>query len=138
MINNQCSMISEVAIHKLSINYNLELRTVRLAEQIIQTMRTISITAINKRIIEQLVGSAGSIGANYCEAVESESRKDFIHKVSIAKKETKETLHWLRLLAQTNPEIKDALRIYWKETNELLLIFSASVRTCRKSMNSLK
>lgn len=131
-------MISEVAIHKLSINYNLELRTVRLAEQIIQTMRTISITAINKRIIEQLVGSAGSIGANYCEAVESESRKDFIHKVSIAKKETKETLHWLRLLAQTNPEIKDALRIYWKETNELLLIFSASVRTCRKSMNSLK
>lgn len=138
MINNQCSMISEVATHQLSTHYNLELRTVRLAEQIIQTIRSISITAINKRIIEQLIGSAGSIGANYCEAVESESRKDFIHKVSIAKKETKETLHWLRLLAQTNPELKETLRVYWKETNELLLIFSASVRTCRKSINALK
>lgn len=42
------------------------------------------------------------MGANYCEANEAESKKDFIHKVGICKKETKETKHWLRLLARAN------------------------------------
>ncbi|MFC1647023.1 four helix bundle protein [Patescibacteria group bacterium] len=104
--------------------YDLEDRTAKFAESIIDLVKSIKITSINKRIVEQLVGSGGSIGANYCEANEAESRKDFIHKISICKKEIKETKHWLRLLKRSNPEIKDQLNKLQIETRELLLIFS--------------
>jgi len=104
--------------------YDLEERTAKFAESVIDLVRKVHISPINKRIIEQLVGSSGSIGANYCEANESESKKDFIHKMSIAKKEIKETKHWLRLLSRSNDERKEELRLLWSEAQELLLIFS--------------
>jgi four helix bundle protein len=90
--------------------FNLEERTASLAEKIIDPSRSIKVDAVNSRIITQLVGSGGSLGANYCEATESESKKDFIHKIGICKKETKETKHWLRLLARANPEKKEIIR----------------------------
>ncbi|KKQ35167.1 MAG: TIGR02436 family protein [Candidatus Nomurabacteria bacterium GW2011_GWB1_37_5] len=79
---------------------------------------------MNMRIIPQIVASASSIGANYCEATEAESKKDFIHKIGIAKKEIKETKHWLRLFATSNPEKGSEIAKIMKETHELLLIFS--------------
>src|SRR3989338_5209860 len=111
--------------------YDLEERTAKFAEDIIDFVRTIKQDAVNRRIIDQLVGSSGSIGANYCEAVEAESKKDFIHKIGIAKKEIKEARHWLRLLARANPERKEELRKFWKEANELLLIFAKISRSSR-------
>lgn len=116
---------------QFSKEYNLEERTAKLAENIIDIVRTTMISPINRRIIDQLVGSSGSVGANYCEAIESESKRDFIHKVGIAKKEIKETMHWLRLFAKSNPELKDKLRLQWSETHELLLIFSVIIRSSR-------
>jgi four helix bundle protein len=110
--------------------FDLEERTAVFAEKIIDLVRSIKIDAINPRIITQIVGSSGSIGANYCEATEAESRKDFIHKMGISKKEIKETKHWLRLLARSNPEKTDEIRKLWIEAQELLLIFSKSIRTC--------
>ena len=104
--------------------YNLEERTAQFAEDIIKLLKKIKTTPINSRIISQLIGSGGSIGANYCEANESESKKDFIHKIGICKKEIKETKHWLRLLATSDPQIKDEIKVLWKECHELLLIFS--------------
>jgi len=86
--------------------YDLEERTARFAEKTIDLVKQIKATPVNTRIITQLVGSGGSIGANYCEANEAESKKDFIHKIGICKKEAKETKHWLRLLAKSNPEHK--------------------------------
>jgi len=115
--------------------YDLEERTAKFAEKLIDFLRTIKQDAINRRIIEQLVGAAGSIGANYCEAIESESKKDFIHKVGISKKEIKETKHWLRLLARTNPEKKSEIRMFWQEAHELLLIFAKIIRSSRKIEN---
>jgi len=112
--------------------YDLEERTAKFAENIIELVRKITLPPINRRIIEQLVGSGGSMGANYCEANEAESKKDFIHKIGICKKETKETQHWLRLLAKANPEFTEELRILWKENQELLLIFSAITRSAKK------
>ena len=112
--------------------YDLEERTARLAEKIIELVKKIKINPVNKRIISQLVGSGGSIGANYSEATESESKRDFIHKISIAKKEIKETKHWLRLLAKSNPETKTEIRKLWQETQELLLIFSKIIKSSRK------
>lgn len=60
-----------------------------------------------QRMITQVVASGESAGANYNEANEAESKKDFTHKVSIAKKELKETKHWIRLLMRANPNFKD-------------------------------
>jgi len=116
--------------------YDLEERTAKFAEEVIKFLRTIQETAINRRIISQLVGSAGSIGANYCEATEGESKKDFIHKIGICKKEIKETKHWLRLLASSDPEVKNDLRKFWQEAHELLLIFSKITRSSK--MKSLE
>lgn len=110
-------------------NYDLEERTAKFAENIIDFVRTIKIDAVNSRIITQLVGAVGSVGANYCEAVEAESKKDFIHKIGICKKEIKETKHWLRLLAKSNAELKEELRKFWKEAHELLLIFAKISRS---------
>jgi len=110
-------------------DFDLEERTAKFAEDVIDLCRSIKITPLNTRIISQLIGSSGSIGANYCEASEAESKKDFRHKMGIAKKEIKETKHWLRLLAKTNSEKTEEIRKLWKETQELLLIFSKSIRT---------
>lgn len=111
--------------------YDLEERTARFAEEIIDFLRTIEENAINNRIISQLVGAAGSIGANYCEATEAESKKDFVHKIGICKKEIKEARHWLRLLDRSNPEKKEEIRKFWKEAQELLLIFSKISRSSK-------
>lgn len=111
--------------------YDLEERTVKFAEEVILLMRKIPHDLINQRLIPQLIGSSGSIGANYCEANEAESKKDFQHKISICKKEIKETKHWLRLLAKANPQFKDELRKLWHEDQELLLIFSKILKSSK-------
>ena len=113
-------------------NFDLEERTVRFAEDVIDLCKELNITPLNRRIIDQLIGSSGSIGANYCEACEAESKKDFRHKMGIAKKEIKETKHWLRLLVKVHEDKKDKCRPLWKEAHELLLIFSKSIETSKK------
>jgi four helix bundle protein len=115
----------------MSGKFDLEERTSRFAEEIIDFVKEIKKDEVNSRIITQVVGLGGSIGANYCEATEGESKKDFLHKIGICKKEIKETRHWLRLLARTNPEKKEKIRLLWKEAQELLLIFSKIIRTGR-------
>ncbi len=110
--------------------FDLEERTAKFAENIIDLVRSIKKDDVNRRIISQVVSSGGSLGANYCEANEAESRKDFVHKIGICKKETKEVKHWLRLLARSNPEKKDRIRLLWQEAHELLLIFSKIRRSC--------
>ena len=112
-------------------NYDLEERTAKFAEEIIDFLKDIKQNPLNVRIISQLVGSAGSVGANYCEATEAESKKDFIHKIGIRKKEIKETRHWLRLLAKSNSENIKKIREFWKEAHELLLIFSKIIRSSK-------
>src|SRR5262245_29467011 len=112
--------------------YDLEERTAKFAEAVISLVKNLPNNPINKPLMEQLVRSSGSIGANYSEATEAESRKDFIHKIGICKKETKESKHWIRLLAFANNKFKDDLRILWKEAQELLLIFSTTINTASK------
>lgn len=114
-------------------NYDLEERCTSYAEEIIDFCKAIKVNPLNMRIISQLIGSSGSIGANYSEATEAESKKDFCHKMGIAKKEIKETKHWLRLLARVHNEKREELQKFWKEAHELLLIFSKSIKTARGS-----
>ena len=112
--------------------YDLEERTAQFGENIIDLMKKVSSNLINLRMIPQLVASGGSLGANYCEANEAESKKDFQHKIGICKKETKEVKHWTRLLARANPEFKEEFRKLWQEAQELLLIFSKILQTSKK------
>jgi four helix bundle protein len=64
------------------------------------------------------------VGANYCEADDAGSKKDFRHKIGICRKESRETKHWLRMIATAAPETKDEARILWHEAKELHLIFA--------------
>lgn len=104
--------------------YNLEERTMKFSEDIIDFSRTIKKDTITIPLISQLVRSATSIGANYCEANGASSKKDFKNKISICKKEAKETKYWLQIIAKANPEHKEECRKLWKEAQELTLIFS--------------
>ncbi|MCK4592567.1 four helix bundle protein [Candidatus Parcubacteria bacterium] len=105
--------------------YNLEERTALFGENIIEFCKSIKQNNINKSILNQLIRSGTSVGANYCEAGGAKSGKDFRHKIAICKKEAKETKHWLRMLTKTNPEKLSECRILWQEEQELTLIFSS-------------
>ncbi|MFS8158636.1 MAG: four helix bundle protein [Candidatus Roizmanbacteria bacterium] len=106
-------------------------RTQSLASEVILLSQKIVPSHINKRMISQVIASAGSIGANYCEAIEAESKKDFIHKLSLSKKEIKETLHWLYLLSVAHPEHSIQIEGIKDEVRQLLLIFSKSISTLK-------
>lgn len=103
------------------------LRTEVFGEAVIDFVRTVPESNINKSIIGQLIRSATSIGANYMEADCAESKKDFKHKIGISKKEAKETTYWLRMLARTNAEKIEECRKLWQEAHELTLIFSTII-----------
>tara|TARA_Y100000310_G_C20269463_1_gene617331 strand:- start:145 stop:546 length:402 start_codon:yes stop_codon:yes gene_type:complete len=115
--------------------YDLEERTTKFSNDIIKFAKTILITIINKPLISQLVRSATSVGANYCEADEAESKRDFVHKIRICKKEIKETKYWLRVIANANEELKKNLRPLWKEAQELNLIFSKIIHSSNSNSN---
>jgi len=122
----------------MSVNYDLEERTAKFGENIIILCKKIGINDYNKSIINQVIRSATSIGANYMEANGVASKKDFINKIYICKKETQETKHWLRMLSTTNEEIIEELRFYWKEAQELTLIFQRIIMSCRKKKEEIE
>ena len=108
--------------------YDLEERTAKFGEAVIQFVKKVPVNPVTQRIIPQLVASGTSIGSNYCEADGAESSKDFVHKVGIVKKEARESKHWFRMISIAVPELAQEARILWKEANELNLIFNAIVR----------
>jgi four helix bundle protein len=113
------------------MNYDLEERTKKFAKGIIILCKNIRHNTININLISQLIRSATSVGANYCEANAASSKNDFRNKIFISRKEIQETKYWLELLAESNPEQKDNIGKIWKEAHELTLIFnkiSASLR----------
>ncbi len=113
----------------MSKDYDLENRTSRFSENVIVFLRTLKKDIINTPLINQLVRSATSIGANYFEANGAASQKDFKNKICICKKEARETKYWLELIAKSNPERKEKCRELWKEAQELTLIFSKIIIT---------
>ena len=111
--------------------YNLEERTAQFGEAIIVFIKKLPRTIIFEPLISQLIRSATSVGANYCEADCAETKKDFQHKIGICKKESRETQHWLRMIAEAVPEVKEECRKHWKEVHELNLIFCAIVNSSK-------
>lgn len=112
--------------------YDLEERTAKFGEEIVGFAKKIPLTPVTQRLIPQLVGAGTSIGANYCEADDAESGKDFKHKIGIAKKEARETKYWLRIVAVAVPDLKENARILWQEAKKLHLIFNSISRKVEK------
>ena len=108
--------------------FDLEERTSRFGEQIILFAKKIPDNSRNIRLISQLVGAGTSIGANYCEADEYVSKKDFRNMIGRCKKEAKETLFFLRMVAASEPSLADEARKLYREGKELKLIFAAIYR----------
>lgn len=104
--------------------YDLEERTTVFSEAVISLCKKTPKNVITLPLINQLLRSATSIGANYCEANGASSKKDFKNKIFICKKEAKETKYWLRLLEKTVPELDLECKKLWQETQEFTLIFS--------------
>ena len=121
-------MTSQIQSPNVKRNYDLAERTSKFGTEIIIFIKKIKENNINKPIINQLIRAATSIGANYMEADCAESKKDFMHKIGISKKEAKETTHWLHMLAVAEPSEVPACRKLWQEAHELTLIFSAITR----------
>ena len=115
--------------------YDLEERTAVFAESIIDFVKIIKRDDINRNIIVQLVRAVTSIGANYCEANASSSKKDFRNKIFICKKEANETKYWLRILARHHHELKVKIKVYWQEAHEFHLIFQKITNTLDKNKN---
>jgi len=107
--------------------YDLEERTAKFSEELINQIKLIKITPINKSSISQIIRSATSVGANYCEANNASSKSDFRNKIYLCKKEINETKYWLRILSNTDPDFKDKARKIWQEAQELNMIFQAIV-----------
>ena len=112
--------------------YDLEQRTLKFSQSLIDFCNKLAHNTVTAPMIGQLIRSGTSVGANYHEATEGSSKKDFTNKIYIAKKEAKETKYWLQLLAHASPNHKDELRILWKEAQELTLILAAITRNSRK------
>lgn len=107
--------------------YDLLERTAVFGESIIEFAKTIKKDEINRPLINQIIRSGTSIGANYCEADAGESKKDFRHKLAVCRKEAKETMYWLRMIAKTELNKKTVCRELWKECQQLVFIFSAII-----------
>ncbi len=112
--------------------YDLEERVERFGESVIELTKKIQLTAITKPLIEQLVRSSTSVGANYFEANGASSKKDFINKIHIVKKEIKESQHWLRMISKAHPLIINEAKLLWKEAQELVKIFSKILVSSKK------
>ena len=104
--------------------FDLGERTARFGEATIRFLKTIPQGPLTNRLIDQLVGASTSVGANYGEADDAVSKKDFKNRIGICRKESRESKHCLRMIAAALPEKRLEARELWREAHELNLIFS--------------
>ena len=112
-----------------SKQYDLEERTLTFAKNVRAFVKKLPKTIANIEDSKQLIKASGSIGANYIEANESLSKKDFVMRIKICRKEAKESRYWLRLVdVQDDAQLKNEGKELEKEATELMNIFGAILR----------
>ena len=119
-----------------TLAYDLEERTAQFGEDVIEYCLSLPSNPVSAPVINQLVRSGTSIGANDCEADDAESKKDFRHKIGVCRKEARETKYGCRMIAKAAPAQKSAARALWKEAKELHLIFAAIIRTTDRNLRT--
>jgi len=105
-------------------SFNLEDRSAKFGVEIIRFAKIIRVTPVTEPLIKQIVRSGTSVGANYCEANDAETRKVFRQRIATCRKEAKETKHWLQMIAAADEASKTEARRLWQEAKELNLIFA--------------
>src|SRR5579859_4130700 len=105
--------------------FDLEERTANFGEAVVEFAKKIPRNTVTNPLISQFVRSGTSVAANYCEADDAVSKKDFKNKIGTCRKESRETKLWLRMVAAAEPELKIEARKVWQEAKELHLIVAA-------------
>ena len=108
--------------------YDLEERTAMFGEAIIAFAKKLPINQVTRSLVDQIVRSGTSVGANYCEADDASTKKEFRHKIGYCRKEFRETKHWLRMIVKAEPKFREEAKPLWQEAKELHLIFVAIIR----------
>jgi four helix bundle protein len=107
--------------------YDLEERTLACAQELITFTNNLKKTIPNVELLKQVVRSGGSVGANYIEANEALSRKDFTMRIKICRKEAKESIYWLKLLEIDEKSLESKRQSLINEYTELMKIFGAII-----------
>jgi four helix bundle protein len=128
--SNRVSVLNEAPTQTESPKhaFDLEERTASFGEAIVRFAKKIPRHPANDRLINQIVGCGTSVGANYCEANEGVSKKDFRNVIGRCAKEAKETKYFLRMIAASEPALAQQGRDLYREAKELHLIFAAIFR----------
>lgn len=120
-----------------SRNFDLDKRSLKFASLVAKLMIKLPESQVNREYGRQVIRSSASIGANIEEADGTLSKRDFVNKLSIARREARESRYWLKLIKEvdliTNTEYKLTLESLVQESNELMLILSAIINKIRRN-----
>ena len=108
--------------------YDIRERTFTFAVQVLKALRSIPSDTGGYVIARQLARSGTSVGANVEEADGAESKADFVHKMGIALKESRETRYWLRLVAETYPALQEQIVPLVDESEQIMRILGAIIK----------
>ncbi len=127
--NKQYTNNTQITITKYQNgkHYDLEIRTLEFSKNTIKLCKKLPMNPINIKLIGQLVSSSCSVGANYREANEALSKKDFIHRIRITRKEAKESTYWFELIKEANPICEAEANKLHHESQELRNIFTSII-----------
>ena len=114
-----------------SKRYDLEERTLNYSKRIIKMCQTLPKNIINFKLVDQIIRSGTSLVANYREANETETKKDFCFRIRLCRKEAKETIYWLDLIMEANKNFIDRIKPLKEEATELMKIFAAILNKSR-------
>lgn len=114
----------------------LKIQTKKVALDVARLCQTLPVNRINNTYIGQVLRSSASMGANYRAACRAKSTRDFVYKLQIVEEETDETMYFLELLAEFNEKQKAAMRVIYKETEVILKIIVASIKTVQNKQQS--
>ena len=106
-------------------------RVFAFSVRVLKMTTTLPTNSVNNVLINQIIRSATSIGANIEEARGAHTKTDFTYGMNIAKKEARETIYWLKLIVEMNPKYASRLHILLKENEEIIKILTAIVKTAK-------
>ena len=132
---DESSILREDATANVPI-YDLEERTAKFGGAVIEFLKRVPLGPRTNRLVDQLTGCGSSVGANYCEADDALSKKDFIKIIGTCRKEARESKLFIRLIARACPELRNEAVPLWREANELHLILSRIRRTAQKNLSA--
>jgi four helix bundle protein len=113
------------------VPYDIRERTFQFAVRVIQAVRRLPDDAATRVVAYQLVKAATSVGANVEEADGAESKRDFVHKMSIARKEARESRYWTRII-QASITDSDEWAALQQESEEIARILSAIINSSQR------